>query len=163
MKIELLNVIDTPVRPGKIAVFLADIHIDGKERGFASDTGFGSGTKVLPPELAVEMDAYAATLPSTKLGLGDGRSIEHTQTAVDIIGDLLAQFHLENDLRKLMSKRIVFTKNGAKGIFQTKTMTVKQKTRFLAHLDTYAAKNMDVILNGLHFEEAFEVYKTNVR
>jgi hypothetical protein len=113
-----------------------------------------------PRELEQKLDAYGATLPPQTYESG-GEKHAFPQDGESIVGDLLTAYLLARDLRKALKRRLLFTKAGKAGIFQTKTIAPAH-----AHLLRDEAKarallrDADKVLNFLPEPEALALYRT---
>lgn len=148
MNIELRNVRHSPSLSEDGYAFTADIWVDGVKAGTAANSGQGGATHVHQHELEKRMNAHAATLPDWVLdppGAPEPLSIK--MTAEHIVDRLLDDHLLLKQYRRLMAKRIMYTKVGAKGVFETKPLLAEQKARLLISPEYAARFNVDVLLN----------------
>jgi hypothetical protein len=110
LKIELRNVKYFAAGSEETSCFTATVYVDGKKAGTAQNHGTGGPTMVHPFTLEKQINDYAATLPQVKLNIGDGKIIEYAQTAEGLIDSIFTHHLIEKDLRKALSKRILYTK-----------------------------------------------------
>jgi hypothetical protein len=161
LKIEIRNVKYLAACSEETSCFNATIYVDGKKVGTAQNHGHGGATIIRPWMVEQRINTYAATLPRAKGDLGDGHTFEYAQTAETLIDGLLTSFLIEKDLRGALSKRILYTKKDAKGIFETKALPAGERARLIT-LPAFQAKfQIDVILNAVPFDEALAIYKAN--
>lgn len=159
MKIELKNIRYSAIASEETRYFDAAVYVDGKKAGTARNDGHGGATWIEPPELAKRINEYAATLPAVALrGLvnDDGTPIMVAQDAESLIDDLLDAFLNARDLRRWLSQKILFTKQGEEGLYETRRMGKEELARKLADPDALRARlpNCDRILNVMPFDEA---------
>lgn len=164
MKIELKKLKVFESGSEETYCFTADIWIDGRYQGSARNDGHGGCHIISPPSLETQMDEWGRTLPEYSLGIhteeDPSKPIMAVQTAESLINDLIEKHLQSKDLKKLMSKHIVFTRRGERGIFQVRPIAkpsdVLSRT---ANIETMREKhNADFILNILPFEEALRIY-----
>lgn len=159
MKIELRNVKHAEFASQETNCFRATVYVDGEKAGEANNEGCGGPTSVRPRELEERLNAHGKTLPKKSFGedLGGG---EYEQDAETIINDLLCAWLLGRDLKRLLARKIVFTKLGEAGKIFEITGNKEQTARRLADPNV-AAKiaGVDRILNLMPFAEALEIYK----
>ncbi len=158
LKIELRNVKYFAAGSEETSCFTATVYVDGKKAGTAQNHGTGGPTMVQPFTVEKQINDYAATLPQVKLDIGDGKIIEYAQTAEGLIDSIFTHHLIEKDLRKALSKRILYTKKDTKGIFETKAATAEERGRLITNTALHAARQIDVILNTLPFDEALAIY-----
>lgn len=158
MKIELKNIKYFAAGSEETSCFVATIYVNGKNAGEARNEGHGGPTSFHPWELQKTIDEYAATLPKKTADMGKDEPFEYAQDAESICDDLLNAYLIEKDLKKLLAKRMIYTKNGEKGIRQTNVLKADQLTKLLASPEYRTKWNIDQILNNLPFEEALAIY-----
>lgn len=161
MLIELKNVRYFAAGSEETSCFVATIYVDGKKAGDARNEGHGGMTMISPRTLEDQLNAYGATLPPEPLDMGDGTTFESKQDAESLIDGLLTRYLLERDLRKALSKRIVYTKKGAAGIYQTKTLPTADMAKILGSAAIHEKWQIDKLLNALPFAEALAIYCDN--
>jgi hypothetical protein len=163
MKIELKSIKHLPAFSDETECFAATIYVDGKKAGTAENRGTGGPTMVSPPALALQINAYGATLPSSILDMGDGSQVEITQNVDIIIGDLLEAFLKERDLRRLLAKRVLYVHRDKPGIFQTKPMSAVEMRKILDPSNTALHDKWRVkeFLNAVSLERALALYSSD--
>ena len=150
MKIELKSVKHYESMSEETNCFQATIYIDGKRVGEASNRGYGDPINITPYELHKTLDEYASALPPLDY---EGMQIE--QDAEIIIGNLLNDWLLSQDLKKLMSGRVVFLKDS-----KLKQSAKLDKLRLTEVLKSNSpAFQGGTILNNLPFAEAVKIYR----
>ena len=150
MKIELKNIKHYESMSEETNCFQATIYIDGKRAGEASNRGYGDPINITPYELHKAINQYASTLPPLDY---EGMQIE--QDAEIIIGNLLNDWLLSQDLKKLMSGRVVFLKDS-----KLKQSAKLDKLRLTEVLKSNSpAFQGGTILNNLPFAEAVKIYR----
>lgn len=161
MKIELKNIKYSEFASQETSCFQATIYIDGKKVGTVENDGHGGTDMVHPWAVAQQIDAYAETLPKIVCSFEDpdtGKPAEMSQNHETIFGDILTNWLFARDLKRIMTKRVLFTK--ADGlIYQSKTMAAPALKQYLSEpklADLYKDKQ---VLNLLPFEQALTIYK----
>lgn len=150
MKIEIKNIKHYESMSEETNCFQATIYIDGKRAGEASNRGYGDPINITPHELHKVINKYASTLPPLDY---EGMQIE--QDAEIIIGNLLNDWLLSQDLKKLMSGRVVFLKDS-----KLKQSAKLDKLRLTEVLKSNSpAFQGGTILNNLPFAEAVKIYR----
>lgn len=162
MKIELKSVKHIASMSEETLCFSATVYIDGVKAGEVSNRGHGGPDEYSSQELYARLDAYAKTLPAHVSEFKDeqGNPMVFEMDPELIIGELMNAYLAEKDLKRLLSNRIVFTKTGAEGTYQTKTMSKEALAKFLQQPE-YIKKQLkeaDKILNLLPFEEALKIF-----
>jgi len=152
MKIEIKNIKHFESMSEETNCFQASVYIDGKKAGLASNRGHGDPINIVPYELHKSIDDYAKTLPPINY---HGLVLE--QDAETIIGDLLTDWLIAKDLKKIMSSRIIFAKD--REIRQSKKFEKNRLTQLLASVDALASLQADKVLNNLPFDQALTIYK----
>ena len=164
MKIELKNVKYAAFASQETSCFSATIYVDGKKAGTAENSGHGGATIVRPDDLSRRINAYAKTLPTIKTDMPDpheeGKKFEYAQSDETLIDDLLNTYLAERDMVRLMSKRVLFTKPGQKGVFQTKAVPAATMSEWLGNPAAAAAMGADKILNLLPRAEALNIFRS---
>ena len=152
MKIEIKNIKHYESMSEETNCFQATIYIDGKKAGTASNRGYGDPINIVPYELHKSINDYAKTLPAIKY-----ENMEFEQDAETIIGGLLTDWLIAQDLKKTMSSRILFAKGNE--IRQSKKLDKNQLSQLLSSADALAPLQADKVLNNLPFNEALTIYK----
>lgn len=162
MNIELKNVKYAAFASEETSCFEATVYIDGKRAGTAHNDGHGGSTYMGPRELTERLDAYGKTLPKKPLGMNgkDGEPMFYEQNAETIIDDLLADYLITRDVKRWLASKIMFTKVGKRGIFETKKLPKEALAKHLANpaLRT-KIKGCDKILNLLPISDAVQIFK----
>ena len=162
MKIELKNIKYSEFASHETACYEATIHINYKKVGIVSNDGHGGTDMVHPWSVAQQIDAYAATLPKIVCSFEDpdtGKPAEMAQNHETIFGDILADWLRAKDLKRAMSKRILFTKEDGR-IYETKSMPAPDlKWQLTNQPKLQSALKAQTILNLLPFEQAMTIYK----
>lgn len=161
MKIELKNIKHSEFASHETNCYEATIYIDGQKVGTVENDGQGGTDNVHPWSVAQQIDAYAATLPKIVCSFEDpdtGKPAEMSQNHETIFGEILSNWLMAKDLKRIMSKRVLYTK--ADGlIYQSKAMAAPALRQYLSEpklADLYKDKQ---VLNLLPFEQALNIYK----
>ncbi|MFS8066647.1 MAG: hypothetical protein ACMG6S_09780 [Byssovorax sp.] len=167
MKIEVRNLKFSAFASQETNCFEATLYVDGKRVGTARNAGHGGATYIEPSDCAVRLNTHAATLPKVVTTIKDEANVSgfftYVPTGESIVDDLVTEALLERDLKKALSKRILFTVAGKVGIFQTKLLAPDVLARSLTEPDVLQRLNPDKILNLLPLAEAVVVYKAGTR
>ncbi len=161
MKIELKNIKHSEFASQETNCYQATIYIDGKRVGTVENDGHGGCDNVHPWQVAQQIDAYAKTLPKTVCSFIDpetGKPAEMEQTHETIFGDILTSWLMSKDLKRLMSKRIVFVKEDG-NVYETKALKADQLKLNLNQSRLPEMLKAKTILNLLPFEQALTIYK----
>ncbi len=161
MKIELKNIKHSEFASQETNCYQATIYIDGKRVGTVENAGHGGCDNVHPWQVAQQIDAYAKTLPKTVCSFIDpetGKPAEMEQTHETIFGDILTSWLMSKDLKRLMSKRIVFVKEDG-NVYETKAFTADQLKLNLNQSKLPEMLKAKTILNLLPFDQALTIYK----
>lgn len=143
--------------------FNATVYVDGKKAGTAENSGHGGPTDVhwTNNELKEKAEKWIATLPAITYTFGEcGGS--YLQTDETVIDDLVTEWLIARDMKRALSKRILFTKNGKDGIFQSKSLPKQVKAEFMKPAKIAELKSKwgaDKVLNLLPEAEALEIWK----
>lgn len=158
MKVELKNVKYAEFNSEETNCFHATILIDGVIAGEVSNAGHGGPDEFRPWELQKRLEAYAKTLPPYTF---EGETVPHN--AETAIGELFDQWLLTRDLKKRITKKMLFTIKGKKGVFATSFKQPGALPKILADgpaLNAFRQRHQcAIILNTLPFEEALRVYR----
>jgi len=161
MKIELKNIKHSEFASQETNCYQATIYIDGKRVGTVENAGHGGCDNVYPYQVAQQIDAYAKTLPKTVCSFIDpetGKPAEMEQTHETIFGDIFTSWLMSKDLKRLMSKRIVFVKEDG-NVYETKALKADQLKLNLNQSRLPEMLKAKTILNLLPFDQALTIYK----
>jgi hypothetical protein len=158
MQITLKNIKHSNFASHETECFEATVYIDGKRAGTASNDGQGGPNMYHPNTLAEALERHAETLPPTEYDSG-GETITFKQDADIVIGELLMQHLLAQDLKRAMSRRILFLSSGGE-LKETKSLPKDTLNKALMRPEHHL-KNLDYfkILNLLPFAEALSIYR----
>ena len=164
MKIELKKLKVFESGSEETYCFTADIWIDGRYQGSVRNDGRGGSHIISPPSIEAQMDAWGKTLPRYDLGIPShedpSKPMMVEQDAESLINDIVEKHLQSKDLKKLMSKHIVFTRRGERGVFQVKPnispAIILQSPEVRSTM--ISKHNANFILNMLPFEEALQIY-----
>jgi len=167
MKIELKNVKYAAFASQETSCFSATVYIDGKKAGEVENGGYGGCDNFHPHELQQRLDAYGATLPKTidyldGLSNRDDGGYEMAQDAESLIGDLLQDYLVTRDLKRILSTKLLFIKGNK--LMQTGRATKDKLARWLAPDQRQRSAEMlgttpTDILNLMPFDQALATYK----
>lgn len=163
MKIELNNIKHAEFASQETNCYEATIYIDGKREGLVSNDGQGGCDNVTPWQLAQEIDAYAKTLPPVVCEWIDPKTGEPfvlEQTHETIFGELLNDWMLDNDLKKSLSRKILFTKEDGK-VYATKTQKPAELKLTLSIPRLAERLSAKVVLNNLPYAKAKKIYRSS--
>ena len=163
MKIELKNIKYAAFASQETSCYEATIYIDGKKAGTVENNGHGGSDNVHPWELANEIDEYAKALPFMACSFNDPRTGKPAVMAQDhetIFSGLLTTWLHERDLKRAMSRRILFCREGR--LLETNAYSAAELKAQLGQTDLAAKLRADVILNLLPFADASAIYRKGV-
>jgi len=161
MKIELKNIKHSEFASQETNCYQATIYIDGKNVGTVENAGHGGCDNVYPYQVAQQIDAYAKTLPKIVCSFIDpetGKPAEMEQNHETIFGDILTSWLMSKDLKRLMSKRIVFVKEDG-NVYETKAMPPIDLKLNLNQGRLPEMLKAKTILNLLPFDQALTIYR----
>jgi len=161
MKIELKRISHNARLSEETYAFTADVWIDGVKAGEVQNAGHGGPDQWHPREVEARIDAYAATLPHTDVSdmYSDGQKHTMEQSAEVLIANLVTAWLHEKEVKRALSKRILYTIAGKDGIYQTKAIPAAQLKTLLASPETTTAKlKAEKVLNLLPVPEAVALY-----
>lgn len=161
MKIELKRISHNVSLSEETYAFSADIWLDGVKAGDVRNAGHGGCHDYHPRDLGAHIDSYAKTLPPVDCSdlYSDGAKHTIEQDADILISDLVTQWLRIKDMKRALSKRIIYTLPGKPGVYQTKAFKAEQVKLFLANrADVFAKLKADKVLNYLSEAEALAIY-----
>ena len=139
MKIELKNIKYAAFASQETSCYAATIYIDGQKVGTVENNGHGGCDHIHPHAVEQRINAWAAP-----------------DDAEIIFGKLLNTWLQERDLKRLMSRRILFKREGR--LLQTNAYSVAELKARLGQSDVAAKLRAEVILNLLPFADALVIY-----
>jgi hypothetical protein len=157
MKIELKNIKHSEFASHETNCYEATIYIDGKKAGVVSNDGHGGCDHVTPWELAVEIDAYAKTLPKMSIGTGLN-TIEAEQNHETIFADIVAEWLHAKDLKRALSRYVMFTRDDGR-LYQSAGMKKDALAKYLSEPKLPEAIKSKEILNLMPFDKALQIYR----
>jgi hypothetical protein len=157
MKIELKNIKHSEFASHETNCYEATIYIDGKKAGIVENDGRGGCDSVHPFELAVKIDEYAKTLPKMSIGTGSN-AVEIEQNYETIFGDLLAEWLHAKDLKRALSRYVMFTRDDGR-LYQSAGMKKDALAKYLSEPKLPEAIKSKEILNLMPFDKALQIYK----
>jgi hypothetical protein len=161
MKIELKNVKHSEFASHETNCYQATIYIDGKRVGTVENDGRGGCDSVHPYQVARQIDEYAKTLPKRICSFIDpdtGKPAELEQNYETIFCELINDWLKAKDLKRLMSKRVLFQKEDG-FIYQTKCMASDALKQYLNEPKLQTLYQGKTVLNLLPFDQALNIYK----
>ena len=161
MKIELKNIKHSEFASHETNCYQATIYIDGKRVGTVENQGYGGCDFVHPPSVAHQINEYAKTLPKRVCKFIDpdtGKLAELEQDCETIFGELVNDWLIAKDLKRALSKRVLFTKEDG-NIYQTKAMASDALKRYLSEPKLPTLYQGKTVLNLLPFDQALNIYK----
>ena len=149
MNITLKNLKYSPSLSEETNAFTADVYVDGKKEGTASNHGTGGNTDIWPRELEKRIDEYAKTLPPVVTDMMDPhdktKPFTYAVNSDHIIDELVEAFlkakdeaRIEKKFKKDIATRILSVTNDGK-LFTTKPFAPTDVARLLAD-KVYLAK-----------------------
>lgn len=147
MKIELRNIKHAKFSSQETECFSATVFLDGVRTGTVDNDGRGASNSYHPWSMSETLNDYARTKPPMQY-----RGQTYPHDADTVIGEILEEALSRKALRQLMSKRILFVREGK--IFQTAVMPKER----LLNADLHATLG-GIILNMLPEAEALKHYR----
>jgi hypothetical protein len=167
VKIEVRNVKFSAFASEETNCFEATLYIDGKRGGAARNAGHGGATYIEPRECEMRLNAHAATLPRIVTDTPDETDpsgfLTYAQTGESLVDDLVEAALVEREVKKALRKRILYTRPGKVGIFQTRPLNVAALARALTNAALPQTLDAETILNVLPLADAIALYKNGTR
>jgi hypothetical protein len=158
MKIELKNVKYFAAGSDETNCFTATVYIDGVKAGDAQNHGTGGPTDVHPLTLEQKLNEYGATLPKKVHKFAEG-DFEYEQNAETLIDELLDDYLIEKDLKRRLTNRVLYTKVGQKGIYESQAFNAATLKMILTDPTLREKWHINQLLNTLPLAEALALYK----
>jgi hypothetical protein len=161
MKIELKNIKHSEFASHETNCYQATIYIDGKRVGTVENQGYGGCDFVHPASVAHQINEYAKTLPKRICSFIDpdtGKLAELEQDCETIFGELVNDWLIAKDLKRALSKRVLFTKEDG-NVYETKALKADQLKLNLNQGRLPEMLKAKTILNLLPFDQALTIYK----
>lgn len=157
MKVEIKNVKYSQFASRETSCFEATVYIDGKRMGIVSNDGHGGPNNHDSRELVEALIEHTKTLPTRTWRL-NGEELEVSPDIDTAIDDLLMAYLHGRDLKRALSKRVLFVdKDGA--LRQTSTMTKPELETTLCAPDLGQRFRSNRILNLMPFDLALTTYR----
>lgn len=138
--------------------FEADVWLDGRKIGHVSNEGSGGPNYYDPPSIEKILTEIANPLPPFTYEWG-GEIREIKQDADVMIGDLVNDKLYERDLKRALSKKILFV--DPDGILkETKSMDAVRLAGALKLPNLMQKLPAEKVLNLLPFDEALTIYRS---
>ena len=160
MKIELKALKYSDFASQETHCFQANIYIDGKMRGWASNDGRGGMTNIQPNDLWAEIKQYTDKMPPTIYKYGD-QEMTLEASPDGLIDEFVTLALHEKDLKRAMKTRILFTRENQ--VFETQKFDAAKLSAAVNHPQVCEKLNADKILNLLPIAEALEIYAARMR
>lgn len=170
MKLELKNIKHAAFASEETHCFDAVLYLDGNPLAHISNDGRGGSNHVTMHdkfdlgykaaygtwrETMAKIDAYFASLPKSKLDLGDGRIVDIEQSLEIWTSEQINEWLARKEFKRRMKAKILA--KFADGIYGWKKSPALDKQIALIK-QKYAADNI-TILNELDDEAAFAIYR----
>jgi hypothetical protein len=160
-RIQLKNIKYAAFSSEETHCYEASVYFDGKKVGTVSNDGHGGSDYEYPTDKAAwaKMEDYILSLPSEDVELGNGTTYNLLPSLEVICGDLVNDWLTAKDLKRALSKKVLFQKKGNDAVFETKAARNKAT---LNHWINQVAERDDTseVLNLLPIEKALEIYTT---
>jgi len=143
MKIELKNIKYAAFASQETSCYEATIYIDGKKVGTVENAGHGGCDHIHPRAVEQRINEWAAPYD-----------------AETIFGDLLTTWLHERELKRVMSRRILFCREGH--MMETGVHSAAELKARLGQGDLAVKLGAEVILNLLPFAGASAIYRKGV-
>ena len=140
MKIELRNIKYAAFASQETSCYEATIYIDGQKVGTVENNGHGGCDHIHPHAVEQRINEWAAP-----------------DDAEIIFGKLLNTWLQERDLKRAMSRRILFRRDGR--LMETNAHSAAELKARLGQTDLAEKLRAEVILNLLPFADASAIYR----
>lgn len=167
MRLELKSVDYSQRMSEETSCFFAQVYVDGRHVGSVLNHGHG-GCHQYTGEAEAILSAEAKTLPKVKTDTPSETDpsgfFHYAPDADSLIDEALDTYLMTRDLKRLIGSKVLFTKKGEPGVYQTGKLTPGQKTAIKANPAWVRAQfpHADKILNLLPFDEALALYRSSV-
>lgn len=158
MKIELKKITVHQRLSEETRCFSADVYIDGKKAGEATNRGHGGCNDYHPFALQQRLNEHAKTLPKRTVELGNG-PFTFQPDADTIVDELVDEWAAAKDLRKLTADRLVWVAADGK-LYSTKKIPRDKISKVAADPAVHAKLKIEPqrLLNLLPFEKALPLF-----
>jgi len=161
-RIQLKNIKYAAFASEETHCYEASVYFDGKKVGTVSNDGHGGGDYEYPTDKAAwaKLNAYIKTLPETVTTMPDHKDpskfFSYAESLEGVCHELVNEFLIARDLKRALSKKVLFQKIGNDSLFETKAAP---KGRLSDWIDQIAAREDTAeVLNLLPIEKALEIY-----
>jgi len=154
-RITLKNIKHAAFASQETDCYEASVYFDDKKVGTVSNDGHGGCDYEYPTDKAAwkKMEDYISTLPKEEQ-YGLDQSLEL------ICGDLVNEWLTAKDLKRALSKKVLFQKIGKEGLFQTKPARNKETLQnWIKQIGERS--DTQVVLNRIPFDSALNIYVEN--
>lgn len=159
MRIELRRVEHSPALSRETNAFSADVWIDGRKEGCAYNQGQGGCTEVEPDALRLRLDVHGRAQPARTLKpMGNPTPLIIQPDAEWIVDQLLEDWIVWRDMKRGLRRRLIYTKPGLPGLYQSVTLKPEEMRRLLASEEVRARWQVEIWLNTLPEAEALALY-----
>lgn len=164
-QITLTGIRHMPSLSEETECFTANICIDGKKVGDVSNRGHGGCHSYSSRDLEVALAEFAKTLPPIKVydmpnPHDPSQPFEYDPDGDSVISGILADWLTERDLRKSLSRRILFVRSDGRIGETARSFNAPELARLLSDPEKIKATfKASEILNLLPFARAVELYR----
>lgn len=142
--------------------YQASLYLNGKKVANVSNEGHGGPEWVefVSDEAKTATNDALAAMPKHKCSFNDPKTGEPAyldMTLEFVCGDLMDDWLAAKELKRLLAKRVLWTKPGEPGIYQTQC--AKNKATLQHWVDEIAGDVVDIVLNNEPFEDALAIFK----
>lgn len=141
--------------------FVATVYFDGKKVGSAQNDGHGGATLIhyTSPQVAAEVQAYAASLPEHTYQYGETKG-SYPSSDETVVDGLVDDHIVDQQLTRLLGRCLLFTRAGDPGLYQTKSIPKAQLADLVANPAGVRMRlNAEKVLNLLPLAEAREIFR----
>ncbi len=167
MKIEIKNIKYSAFASHETHCFQATVFIDGVKAGTVANDGQGGSNSYYPRGLQEKLDDYGATLPPIYYDTMPGQlDYAVTQNADTLIGDLMNDWLVQRDIKRLTKTKVLYTRTDEKGLWNWALCDKAAHAALVARGEAAVRENLtyaDKILNFLPIAEAMNIYRNNAR
>jgi hypothetical protein len=162
MKIELRKISHNARLSEETSAYTAQVWVDGVHICDVSNHGQGGGDSQYPAKGKTQADVDAinaeikATYPKNTYEAG-GETHSYDADLETVCGDLLADYLLTRDLKRLLGANILFEKDGK--ILQVSTKKVTQAQRLTLITLVKQRNGVDKTINEMPFDDALAIFK----
>ena len=160
-RIQLKNIKHAEFSSEETHCYSASVYFDNKRVGTVKNDGHGGADYqyIEDHDGWDEMGKYIATLPEITTTFGGESAFTYLQDLESICADIVTDWLISKDLKRALSKKVLFQKVGNGAVFETKA--ARNKATLNHWIEQIAARDDTAeVLNTLPIDKALAIYQT---